>query len=430
MRITHQSSRLLRVEMLESRTLLAGTGFESALAEVTPAVSGQGDFTFGFSERIGQTELFVTGSNTSSLTINFDLLPAYVTAVSVANFDAVTFTGSDHLSKLVVSDVKTFDADQIAMSSGGLVYTYNVGAISLASGGLTFVMNGTSTKLDVANLDNTLILSDLQTLSITSQTPKLSIVSLNNAQTVKLLYAADTPSLSGFEKPAIILPEGEVANIDNGSNTGSNPVVTTPLDEQTSLLLARLREALLSGNTASVFAVLDSFEVSANTLTNGTLGVAAHIAAQAGHGTISVEAAEPPRAFASPAPAAPALPTLGDLETTGQLLAPAAPALGDSLFETDHSAPPAELPEAHTLASSLSGDEAETVFAGPLFRDQAQQIFLEKIHEESRALRDIVLDGIAAQITPGEQTAYLLVDPKPSRANADRNRESSLDLYT
>lgn len=429
MKLPIQSNRLLRVEMLESRTLLAGTGFEAALAEVTPAVSGQGDFTFGFSERIGQSELFVTGSNTSSLTINFDLLPAFVTAVSVANFETVTFTGNDQLSKLVVTDVKTFDADNIAMSGSGLAYATNVGTLSLAAGGFQFVLGGTSTKLDVANLDNTLILSNLGTLSITSQTPKLSIVSLNSAQTLKLLYNADAPSLSGFEKQAIILPEGEVATVDNGSNTGTNPVVTTPLDEQTSLLLARLREALLSGNTASVFAVLDSLAGSANTLGTGTLGVAAHVAAQAGHGTISIETAEPPKTFASSAPFASSMPTLGELETSGQLLAPAAPVLNDAATLADRPADFAEPADVQTLVSALDGEEAETVFAGALFRDQAQQLFMEKLHEESRALKDIVLDGIAAEITPGEQTAYLLVDPKPSRANADRNRESSLDLY-
>jgi hypothetical protein len=40
-------------------------------------------------------------------------------------------------------------------------------------------------------------------------------------------------------------------------------------------------------------------------------------------------------------------------------------------------------------------------------------------------LKDIVIEGISAEITPGERTAFLLVDPKPMRNSSDRNRESA-----
>jgi hypothetical protein len=41
-------------------------------------------------------------------------------------------------------------------------------------------------------------------------------------------------------------------------------------------------------------------------------------------------------------------------------------------------------------------------------------------------LKDIVIEGIAGEITPGERTAFLLVDPKPTRSAAERHRDAGL----
>ena len=110
--------RRLQLEPLESRTLLAGADFDDALAQVAPAIKGSGGFSVAFSERIGQSELFITGPHSGSLAINFDLLPAFITAVTVRNFDTVTFTGVDQLKKLVASDIKTLDATTSRSVSG------------------------------------------------------------------------------------------------------------------------------------------------------------------------------------------------------------------------------------------------------------------------------------------------------------------------
>jgi hypothetical protein len=55
-----------------------------------------------------------------------------------------------------------------------------------------------------------------------------------------------------------------------------------------------------------------------------------------------------------------------------------------------------------------------------------REVFMETLQSDTRTLKDIVIEGIAGEITPGERTAFLLVDPKPTRSAAERHRDAAL----
>jgi hypothetical protein len=263
--------RRLQLEPLESRTLLAGADFDDALAQVAPAIKGSGGFSVAFSERIGQSELFITGPHSGSLAINFDLLPAFITAVTVRNFDTVTFTGVDQLKKLVASDIKTLDADNISVGVG--LYATNVQSVSLAAGGEIAVLNGAASRIEIANLEQTLIISDLQHLAISSKTPSISIVSLNAAQTVTMLYQADLVSVAGLadkNQQVKFLPAG------TSIETGGTVVTVTP-SERTSEFIARIRELLRNNDFGNPLSVFESLGYTEMNLLESPVTTAAHL---------------------------------------------------------------------------------------------------------------------------------------------------------
>jgi hypothetical protein len=405
--------------MLETRTLLAGTGFDKALAEVSPAIKGTGDFSVSFSERIGQSEIFITGSNLGTVTINFDTLPSFVTAVTVKNFDTVTFSGTDSLQKLVASDIKVLDAKSISVSTG--LYATNVGSVSLATGGEIAVLSGTASKLDIARLDTTLIISDLQRLSVSSVTPTVSIVSLNSTQMVTMLYQAELVSVAGLADSS-----KQVQTLIGGETPSSAPnVLTLQPNERTNLFIARIRELLRSNSGLNPLSFIESLDRLDAHLALDSASAAAHLHFLPDHGLV-----------ASPTPL-----------TTG----------GDEFSVSIDSIPLIETIDSAPIFTSIGGAEIDnpamaddtivvtTAEFGPDFADgmvapstdrserhgdilvtsEAQELFMETLQRDARTLKDIVIEGISAEITPGERTAFLLVDPKPMRNSSDRNRDST-----
>lgn len=418
MKPTVQRARNLRLEMLETRTLLAGTGFDKALAEVSPAIKGTGDFSVSFSERIGQSEIFITGSNLGTVTINFDTLPSFVTAVTVKNFDTVTFSGTDSLQKLVASDIKVLDAKSISVSTG--LYATNVGSVSLATGGEIAVLSGTASKLDIARLDTTLIISDLQRLSVSSVTPTVSIVSLNSTQMVTMLYQAELVSVAGLADSS-----KQVQTLIGGETPSSAPnVLTLEPNERTNLFIARIRELLRSNSGLNPLSFIESLDRLDAHLALDSASAAAHLHFLPDHGLV-----------ASPTPL-----------TTGDEFSVSIDSI--PLIETIDSAPiftsiggaeidnPAMADDTIVVTTAEFGPDFADGMVAPstdrserhgdiLVTSEAQELFMETLQRDARTLKDIVIEGISAEITPGERTAFLLVDPKPMRNSSDRNREST-----
>ena len=411
--------RRLQLEPLESRTLLAGADFEQALAQVTPAIKGSGEFSVAFSDRIGQSELFITGPYSGSLAINFDLLPAFVTAVTVRNFDTVTFTGVDQLKKLVASDIKKLDADSISVGVG--FYATNVQSVSLAAGGEIAVLNGSASRINIANLDQTLIISDLQHLAISSKTPSVSIVSLNSAQTVTMLYQADLVSVAGLADK-----NQQVKFLPPGSTTEtSGTVVTVTPSVRTSEFIARIRELLRNNDLGNPLSVFESLGYTQMNLLAGPVTTAAHL-----HQHLEQIAIEPTMPMdldtASIPDSAPSLDLMEfDLSSLSEVRMDTdfADVFADteSQWLVDDAQLHTFVPPAMTHSSTAAGSSPDALVTA-----EDREVLIQTLQSDTRTLRDIVFEGISGEFTPGERTAFLLIDPKPNRTSAERHRESGL----
>ena len=411
--------RRLQLEPLEARALLAGAGFDEALALVAPAITGSGSFSVAFSERIGQSELFITGPQGGSLAVNFDLLPAFITAVTVRSFDTVTFTGVDQLKKLVASDIKTLDADNISVGVG--LYATNVQSVSLATGGEIAVLNGVSSRIEIANLDQTLIISDLQKLAISSKTPSISIVSLNAEQTVTMLYQAELVSVAGLADK-----NQQVKFLPAGTTTEAvGTVVTVTPSERTSEFIARVRELLRNNDLSNPLSVFESLGYTEMNLLASPVTSAAHLHQHLDQ--IAIETSLPVDLETTSVPdASPSLDLVEfDLSSLSELQMDTD--FADVFADTDSQ----WLIDDAQLQTFIQPASAQTpttpqASADALVTAEDRDLFIENLHSDTRTLKDIVIEGIAGEITPGERTAFLLVDPKPTRSAAERHRDAGL----
>jgi hypothetical protein len=411
--------RRLQLEALETRTLLAGGDFEESLAQVAPAIKGSGDFSVSFSERIGRSELFITGAFRGSVTVDFDLLPAWVTAVTVRYFDAVTFTGVDQLKKLVASDITTLSADKISVSVG--LYATNVQSVSLATGGEITVLNGIASRIDVTDLRQTLIISDLQHLAIKSTSPNISIVSLNATQNVTLLYQPDLVSVAGLTDRAqqVKFLTAEETVTDSGN------VVTVTPSERTSEFIARIRELLRTTGSGNPLSVFESLGYADMNLLAAPAPLSAHLHEHLER--VDMEMAAPAdvetELSGSPAPSLDLvefdLSTLTELQmdTDFAVFGPDV----DAGWLFDDAPVQTFLQPAGAPVDGLAASAPEANVTA-----EERAVLIQTIQSDTRTLRDLVIEGITGEITPGERTAFLLVDPKPARTAAERSREMSL----
>lgn len=419
------------MEPLESRTLLASV-WDPDFAAVLSAVSGSGDYSVAFNPRFGIKELVITGQSSTSLTVNFDTLPAFVTSVTISQFDSVTFLGTDNLNKLVASDINSLSAAGITLNLG--VYSTNVGFLSLSAAGELAVLKGGSTKLDVANLDSTLIISDLQTLAILSQSPAISVVSLNSEQIVKLNYQPGQISVVGLSDASRqILLAGDDPKTPTLPGSGV-VVIDIPANDRTDALLARLRELLRSTQADGpqlVFELVSSDKWLASqrgqTPLAAETGPVAIVDPNQGRQFSGAFMDIPPQRFDS---LGLFFPTLGELELAGLQSGRTPTGPDESVFDWPAAS---AFPVATARSPDFSlmpspGDELLPVrtthgeFAGSEFAGISQD-------HDPRILKYHLLGRISAELSPGEQGAYLLVDPKPMRSFPDKNRESALHRF-
>ncbi len=112
------ATKPLSLEILEARALFAADGVEAAshYAEVMLALESSGKLTASFDTTApaGVYRLLLVGDETSTVKIDFDKLPAFVTSISVSKFDTITFSGTDSLVNLVAKDVNSLVAPQIS----------------------------------------------------------------------------------------------------------------------------------------------------------------------------------------------------------------------------------------------------------------------------------------------------------------------------
>jgi len=421
MSIHASASRKMRLEPLEARTLLAGLDADFLLAK--SAVTGVGDFLVEFNPRFGNQQLVLTGQPGADLVIDFDLLPAFINVVTISNFDQVEFKGTDTLQRLIATEINSLSAPGITLSTG--LFSTDVTSISLAHAGNLAVL----TTLATASLSGTVVISDLETLSLASTTPDVFVISLNSDQVVKFTYEPAQISVVGLTDASkqILLPGAE--NQPPPTGTGGPVVVDVPPSEQTNAFLTRLRELLGSlrndENQQLLFDFVQREDVFISGLVQVRSAPAGLLLAAETPSPLTVADLHPVNLATLSSGAGSRPLTLGDYELASLRTVAAAETTDfaartfDQLSPEPASAelilvPAAPLPEVRAAAMSF-----EEVFG----------LLVAQIERRPADLRDVLLDRFQAELLPGEQTAFLLVDPKPQRASVLRERESAFDIF-
>lgn len=231
---THFAARdRLHLEFLETRTLLAADlsdpfGLVSDLSNTMHAVSGTGSFDGTFLTNFGNHRLVLTGSASSSITIDLAQLPSFITDLTISSFADVKIVGTDHIDNLIIKDVGTVNA-------GGLDVTFattatNVHSLTIDSLGVNGAfLTGPEMSLNAHSLDNTTIFSDVRTLTVTSDSKAIQYIAVpitTTDQTLNLTYVPSAVGIWGIPESAIhiVLPG---TNSDNSSST------TTPATHDT-----------------------------------------------------------------------------------------------------------------------------------------------------------------------------------------------------
>jgi len=453
MNAPRRANRNLILESLESRTLLAADPF-GLLADfdlTVQSLTSSGQFDASFSTNFGNTQLVLNGHGIEVLTIDLDRLPSFVTNLKISSFATVNFVGTDRVDNLVASDVGAVIGSNLSVTKS--LHVNNVGSVDLASAGAMAVLKGTATSLSVRSLGETMILSDLQTLTLDSESPSLFVVGLNSEQILNLKYRPETISLAGLpsssvhlvDKVALPAPETPSGPVDAGS-TGNGPIVdpaptqpldpvvviTLPLDERTRAFIAELRDVLRSSGKDSQQLV---FEFMAHHTPN--LSLQAAIAGK----TALLPASRELEAFAHGLSALPMAGEAGPSDYASvEFGAPEDPNRDRHHF-TDRpidlggvdlpgGAPasrPIEIDATWPVAlSPLAARDAGTRMAPSLRRDtESEQL---KIEDTVRAFGNYIVDRVSAEFSPGEQSLILLVDPKPARGSGT-NPTTALEQF-
>lgn len=444
--------RSLQLEPLETRTLLAGAApeFAADFELAASALSGTGAYEASFSINFGNSQLVLSGQESDSLTIDLDRLPAFVTNLRISSFSTVTFTGTDRVDNVVVTDVDSLSAPNLSVTKS--LHLNDVGSVDFASAGALAVLKGSSTEFSVKSLSETIVISDLQsTLTINSQSQALFVVALNSDQTLNLKYRPESVTLAGLPPSSVHFIDDSAGpgngQTDDGSsdNSTSGPppepdpveVITVPLDERTRAFIEELRALLHTSPAGSRQLVFDFM-------------------AQA---TLTSSQVEGPPPVQGPAPLWDSMPIdwdllarslgashdiqgdvgesrmLADVSTAGRTPIP------DRIEDVQLDTGPAGLPAAYfsplrmqidatwpvAVAPSESPDDAGSLPGDAVGEYAPVEIRLE---DRIRAFGSFLAERVSAEYSAGGQSFILLVDPKPSRpSGTGATPTSALDLF-
>lgn len=487
--------RPLRMEALETRTLLAADladpyGLVADFNLAMHAVSGTGDFQASFSSNFGNHQLVLSGTSATSLTIDLDQLPAFITNLSISTFGNVQILGTDHVDNLILTSIGSVSAQNLSVSQGSSVK--DVGSLSIASLGINAVFSGSDTKLTATSLDGTTIISDLHSLTLTSNSKEIQFIAVGTdyEQTLNLTYLPQILGTWGIPKTSIhvVLPSNnndtstpvtppidtppvtppvdtqpttppvdtqpvtqpvdpqlpsttpgtsdptDVATdptvLPSSSDTDRLVIVSLPLDEATRAFLSQLRELLHSSQADAQQWVLDLLRH------NSLAGV------HPTNATVAEKlAASDPTYLLTGDPLRHEITDLGafSLGHAALDLSPPTPFV-ERFFTRELSVPVPQSLETGPTTPFVGGvmdvqvtwpvaivSAAQAPAQPGMERKSADGDLQPKTLAESvTALGNYIVERVSAEFSPGHQSLVLLVDPQPAR-NAGANRKSSVD---
>jgi len=463
----------LTLEALETRTLLAADlsdpfGLGSDFNTAMQAVSGTGEIHGAFLTNFGNHKLVLTGTTSSSITIDLDKLPSFITNLEISSFAGVKFTGADTVENLILDGITTVSAAHLNVSQA--TFTNNVGTFEIGSLGTNAVLAGGDMQLTAHYLDDTTIISDLHSLTLTSESKSVQFIALGTSadQTLNLTYVPEVLGISGISTNSVhtvipVLASHTIASttpVDGTAHTlevigdssalakttveitsitaptpSSEPdrlvIVSLPLDDQTRALLAQLHDILQSQHEGSgdrVLAVLNQSRIPALNLANPV--VADHDGSQ--------NTAELPAAIIKDGSLLQAVAnaTLTPISGPSQIITGAHQMID---------APNFVLPSTDAATNQIGGvltvpgvvdvdvkwvpnfapvqGSSEVAASSPISEKAAALSVADGV----RALGSYIVERFSAEFSPGQQSLVLLVDPQPSRAASNSRKSSTAD---
>lgn len=197
----HPDQQPLSLEVLEARALFAGDAMvaDAQFDEVLQALTAKGKINAVFdpgSLSVGVYRLLLSGEATSSVTVNFDLLPSFVTSIGVTQFDSVKFEGEDRLVNLILSDVNSFSAPQIDVL--GAFYASNVDKIEINSVSGYATIQGDRVKADITEFRAINLLLNVNALVLDTNSLPVQITLWNTRTVIALPTVPNGWDLSTF----------------------------------------------------------------------------------------------------------------------------------------------------------------------------------------------------------------------------------------
>jgi hypothetical protein len=417
----------LSLEILEARALFAGDAVvaDAQFDEVLHALTAKGKINAVFDPSalsVGVYRLLLSGQADSSVTVNFDLLPSFVTSIGVTQFDSVKFEGEDRLVNLILSDVNSFSAPQIDVL--GAFYASNVDKIEINSVSGYATIQGDRVSADITEFRAINLLLNVNALVLDTNTLPVQITFWNTRTVIALPTVPNGWDLSTFSG---------LDNVQGQLRVGSSDISGSPspigsTDAQ-ALLFSEPHVKALLDRLELLYRETGGFDATTIRRIVAELDNAQHFAASA-TGLIPEDLVRRDLATHS----------IGEAPTSFKFL----PSTEISMDIAVDASIGATLPSMNTATlltgAEASGDGASSVVVQSTLRPVESDVvslplvnvtidpevesstpqasvwgLISQLVERGMDLKQYLINQLAQELRPGERTGVLLVDPKPIR---------------
>ena len=250
MPVRNHNRPLFRLEMLETRTLLAGDAV---------AITSSTSYLTNFNPASIDSQITIAGVGGGELTIDTTLLTSSVKSLKVSGFDKVVIQGSDNFDTLDLSLIGNFSGPGVDVSN--TLNTYDVASITLHSLTGVALLAGHESRLEVFDSQSATIISTLDRLTVNTSN-RLSLISDNPSQIITLEF--DSGSANNLTPPPQVINPGDLTpdsvHTFNGTQSTYNVVVLSLAATQNGdTSLSKLRDALTQGDPDTVKAAFADY---------------------------------------------------------------------------------------------------------------------------------------------------------------------------
>lgn len=191
---------MFRLEMLETRALLAGDG---------AALTSSGTYLTNLISDPTNSQITIVGLSGGQLTIDAALLPTSIKDLRISGFESVTVSGPEKIQSLNLSRIGSFVGLEVDV--GNSLTVTNVASVTLDSISGFATLSGKETRLEVNDSRSATIYSTLDLLTVSSRND-LMLLSGNPNQEIRLEFQTSGSEIlgptrqMGSETPTPTLP--------------------------------------------------------------------------------------------------------------------------------------------------------------------------------------------------------------------------------